>query len=399
MVSVLAVYEKRAERIRKHLGERDLKALAVLESLNTIYVSGFHLDVAPWERPVATVIPVDAEPFMVLCELSINHYRFGLEKNAHWIKDVRYYDEHPRLTNRRYYTQEIDLLLSETLEEKGITRGKIGVDSSRSTFEKWVRPHLPDLQVVDESRLLREMRLVKDEYELDLIRKSGELSDYGQEKMKEAIKVGKTPVGIGHEVAYALALEAAKRYPEGYSIDVNAGFTGTGVEGAMPHGWLRPSARKLLKGDSLVNGVSVRLNKYGVENERTFFLGTPTEKQKKFFEVATEAQLKGLEVCVAGNKVSDIDAAALQVIENAGYGDYVFHRTGHGIGLGGHEYWDDGSFNHRIMKPGMVTSVEPALYVYGLGGFRHSDTVIVGRDKPEVTTKYTKELKDLIIHE
>jgi Xaa-Pro aminopeptidase/Xaa-Pro dipeptidase len=167
----------------------------------------------------------------------------------------------------------------------------------------------------------------------------------------------------------------------------------------MPHGWLRPSARKLLKGDSLVNGVSVRLNKYGVENERTFFLGTPTEKQKKFFEVATEAQLKGLEVCVAGNKVSDIDAAALQVIENAGYGDYVFHRTGHGIGLGGHEYWDDGSFNHRIMKPGMVTSVEPALYVYGLGGFRHSDTVIVGRDKPEVTTKYTKELKDLIIHE
>jgi Xaa-Pro dipeptidase len=97
-------------------------------------------------------------------------------------------------------------------------------------------------------------------------------------------------------------------------------------------------------------------------------------------------------------KKSRLDAAALKVIEDVGFGDYVFHRTAHGIGLGGHEYWDDSSFNHRIMKPGMVTSVEPALYVYGLGGFRHSDTVIIGKDKPEVTTKYTKGLKDLIIH-
>jgi len=398
MLNGLNYYRNRAERIRKYLGTRDLKALAVLDSLNMIYVSGFHLDVAPWERPVATVIPLDAEPFMILCELSINHYKYGVEKNAHWIRDVRYYDEHPRQTKRRYYAREIDILLSETLEEKGITKGKIAVDSGRATFEKWVKPHLPDLQVVDESKLLREMRLVKDEYELDLIRKAGELSDWGQEKMKQAIRPGKPTVAIGHEVAHALALETARRYPEGYAIDVGAGFTGTGPEGAMPHGWLRPSARKIKKGDSLVDGIGVRLNKYGVENERTFFVGIPTDKQKKYFEVATEAQLKSLDMCVAGNRVSDIDAAAQKVIEDAGFGDYIFHRTGHGIGLGGHEYWDDTGFNHRIMKPGMVTSVEPAIYVYGLGGFRHSDTVIIGKDKPEVTTKYTKRLKDLIVH-
>ena len=62
-------------------------------------------------------------------------------------------------------------------------------------------------------------------------------------------------------------------------------------------------------------------------------MGKPIEKQKRFFEVMSEAQRRGVEMCVAGNKVSDIDAVALKVIEDAGFGDYVFHRTGHGIGL------------------------------------------------------------------
>lgn len=395
-MSLVDYCKKRAERIRKYLAERDLKALVVLDALNTIYVSGFHLDVEPWERPVATVIPIDAEPCIILNELSTNHYRYGLEKNELWIKDVRYYDEHPRLTNRRYYTRDFPLLLSETLEEKGIFKGRICVDSAPSTLEGWIRPHLPDVQVVDASLLLREMRVVKDEYELDLIRKAGELSDYGQGKLQEKIKPGKPEVVIGHEAACEIAQEAAEKYPD-YSIEVRVTFTGTGPFSAMPHGWHRPSGRKIQKGDSLNSVVSVRLNKYYVENERTYFVGRPTKEQKRYFDVVTEAQKKGVEMCVAGNKVSDIDAAALKVIETAGLGDFVFHRTGHGIGLAGHEYWHDMSFNHRIMKPGMVTSVEPMLCVYGLGGFRHSDTVIIGKDKPEVVTKYTKELEDLII--
>jgi len=395
----LAVYQKRTERIRKYLAESDLTSLAVLDGLNTIYVSGLLFELPTRERPAATVIPVDSEPFMILDELSVNLYQYGLEKNRHWIRDVRHYDEHPRITKRRYYTREFPLLLSETLEEKGIVKGRIGVDSSQSVFEMWVKPYLPDLQVVDAGKILREMRLIKDEYELDLIRKAAELSDWGQEKMKQTIKAEKTHVGIGYEVAHLVAEEAARRYPADYSIEVSTvGFTGTGPEeGASPYGWSRPSGRKLQKGDSLPDEVSVRLNKYWAENERTFFIGRPTEKQKRLFDVMTEAQRKGIEMCVEGNKVSDIDGGALKVIEDAGLEDYVLHRTGHGIGLGGHEYWEDMSFNHRIMKTGMVTTVEPALYLRGSGGFRHSDTVIIGRDRPEVTTKYTKELEDLIV--
>ena len=398
MLNSLNVYKNRAERIKNYLAKKDLKALVVLDSLNTIYVSGFQLDVEPWERPVATVIPLDGEPFMILNELSMNHYQYGLEKNAHWIKDVRYYDEHPRITKRRYYVRDFPLLLCETLEEKGIFEGRIGFDATNLGLEKQMNFYLPDLKVVDESKLLREMRLVKDEYELDLMRKAAELADYGMEKMKEAIKVGKSNLEVGYEVAYEISKEAAKRYPTDVSIQIAAGFTGTGPEeGAMPHGWRMPNGRRIQVGDTLLAGIGVRLNCYWVEDERTFIVGKPTEKQRKFFEVATEAQRKAIEMCVAGNRVSDVDAAALKVIEDAGFGDYVFHRTGHGIGLGGHEYWHDMAFNHRIMKPCMVTSVEPMLCVYGVGGFRHSDTVVIGEKEPEVLTKYPKELEDLII--
>lgn len=387
---------KRAEKIREYLAKEELEALAVTNNLNLIYVTGFFLDVATWERPVIAVIPVNKEPFMIHCELSTNHVRFALEHGRGWIKDVRYYSEHPRQTNRLYTVKEWSTLVSETLREKGITKGKIGVDSSPGSLEGKLKPHLPNLSFVDASRLLREMRLMKCEEELDLLRKSGELSDWGQVRYKEAIKVGKRWIELNAEVSYLLAKESAERYPD-YSIRASAGGTGMSIFSAMPHGPGGFSGRKIQKGDVIINGTGARLNYYGVENERTFIVGGPTEKQRRAFEVMTEAQVKAVEMCVEGNKLSDIDAVAQKVIEDAGYGDYIMHRTGHGMGLAGHEYWDDMAFSHRTLEAGMVTSVEPGIYIYGLGGFRHSDTVVVGKKKPEVLTKYTKELEYLTV--
>ncbi|RJS88570.1 aminopeptidase P family protein, partial [Candidatus Bathyarchaeota archaeon] len=100
------VLSRRAERIKEYLTERELEALAVMDNLNFTYVTGFFLDTAPWERPVVAVIPADGEPFMVLCELSTNHVRFALEQGRGWIKDVRFYAEHPRQVNRLYTVRE-----------------------------------------------------------------------------------------------------------------------------------------------------------------------------------------------------------------------------------------------------------------------------------------------------
>lgn len=388
-------FEKRVERIKQYLAERDLRALVVLDDLNTIYVSGFHIDVATWERPVATVIPLDVEPFMILNELSTNDIRYAQEQKTVWIKDLHFYIEHPRPVNRIHTMREWDRLLCELLEDRKIFRGRIGVDAKGSWLKSQLRNHLPELEVVDCGQLLREMRSVKDEYELNLIRKACELGDLGLCHFTETIAVGKTALEIAAETTLKLTSDVVERYPE-YAIDVWCSFTGTGPFGAMPHG-MRFNSRKVQKGESLLAVVIVKLNAYVGEDERTFFTGPPDEKQRKFFEVMKKAQAAGVEQCVAGNKLSDIDSAASKVIEDAGYGQYIFHRTGHGIGLGGHEYPHDMAFSYRTLEPGMVFSVEPAIFVYGFAGFRHSDTVIIGKEKPEVATKFSKELEDLIV--
>lgn len=385
--------EKRMSEIRKQLVEKNLEALAITDALNFTYATGFFLDTATWERPVVAVIPVDAEPFMVLCELSTNHVRFAHQQGRGCVKDVRIYVEHPRQIHRLYTVREWSILVSDAFRERSLVKGSIGVDANPQGLEKRLKSSLPDLDFVDSGALLREMRLVKCDEELDLLRKGGTLSDYGQMRYKEAIKVGKTGLEIGAEAAKHMASEAVKRFPD-YLISVSA--SGASSIG-MPHGLGGYSGQNIKRGDTIINGIGARLNMYGVENERTFIVGEPTEKQARLFNVMLEAQLRSVDMCVEGNRISDIDSAAQKVIEDAGYGDYIMHRTGHGMGLGGHEYFDDVSFNHQVLKEGMVTSVEPGIYVYGECGFRHSDTVVVGKKKPEVLTNYSKELQNLTV--
>ncbi|MBS7613563.1 aminopeptidase P family protein [Candidatus Bathyarchaeota archaeon] len=391
-----SLLEERGKRIREYLDRNELKAMIILNDLNTIYVSGVFVDVSTWERPIATIIPLDDEPCMILCELSMNHVKYSLEHGRGWIKDLKFYAEHPRQVNRMFTMREWSMLLKEVLSEKDVVRGKVGVDSDPKTLEFWLKPYLPELVYINASELLREMRVIKCREELDLIRKAGELTDWAQVKYKEAITIDKSWIELGAEVTYYMAQEAARRYPD-YSIRVGAGGTGLGEFSAMPHGPGGHDGRKIKRGDIIINGTFASLQHYCAENERTYLVGEPSEKTKKLFEVMLEAQTKAIEMCIEDNKVSDIDSAAQEVIEKAGYGNYIMHRTGHGIGLAGHEYWDDIAFNHRLLKAGMVTSVEPGIYIYGFGGFRHSDTVIIGKDKPEVVTKFPKDLKNIIV--
>jgi Xaa-Pro aminopeptidase/Xaa-Pro dipeptidase len=100
---------------------------------------------------------------------------------------------------------------------------------------------------------------------------------------------------------------------------------------------------------------------------------------------------------VAGEPLCEVDAAAQAVIEQAGLGRYIIHRTGHGIGIAGHEEPADMAFNPRPLLAGEVLSSEPGIYIYGLGGFRHDDTVIVGLNGPEVVTTTTLALEEMVL--
>src|SRR5690606_31755650 len=100
------------------------------------------------------------------------------------------------------------------------------------------------------------------------------------------------------------------------------------------------------KGHGILNIILCRINGYWVENERTLFVGEPSPEQKRCFNLMAEAQAATVAAMVEGGRIADIDSAGQRVYEAADMGDYVFHRSGHGIGIGGHEYPHDTAFNY-----------------------------------------------------
>jgi Xaa-Pro aminopeptidase len=384
------VYQDRLTRIRRELEHADLAALAVLTPENFLYVSGYFLDVQPWERPVAAILPRDGDPFLVMHELSTNHVRYATEHRSMWIPDVHFYAEHYRLQHRTYMTPQWPQMVADLLRRRGIRRGRLGVDSAAGPIAR-VPDLVPGLVLVGAGGILREMRLVKCEEELALIRQGGELSDWAQARYREHLAPGRPVAEIDALVLHEMSQEAIRRFPD-YKVELRV-FGLTGPHSACPHGISGNYAQLVEAGHSVVNIIIPRLNGYVCENERTFFVGPPSREQGAAFEAAVEAQEAAAAVFVEGAVAADVDAAAQRVFERRGFGDRMLHRTGHGIGLAGHEYPDDIAFSCRPLGEHEVWSCEPGIYLYGVGGFRHDDTVIVKRGAPEITTKFPRDIE------
>ena len=114
------------------------------------------------------------------------------------------------------------------------------------------------------------------------------------------------------------------------------------------------------------------------------FFGAPTDEMKRVYELVRRANLAGKAAVKPGARLCDVDHAARQVIEEAGYGEYFIHRTGHGIGLEVHEPPDVSAVCERVLEPGMIFSIEPGIYLSGKFGVRIEDLVTVTQDGCEV---------------
>ena len=264
----------------------------------------------------------------------------------------------------------------------------LGVDAAGGPLAR-VPALLPDLRLVPSVTAMREMRFVKCDEELRVHRDAGALSDWGQQRYLENIRPGRHLQELDFTVAAMMSEEAAKRFP-GENAELRC-WTLSGPASASPHGDGMPTGATIEKGHGIVNICNVRLNGMMTENERTFFVGKPTNQQVALYEAARAANEAGVAAAFAGNPVCAIDAAAQAVIAKAGFGENILHRTGHGMGVQGHEYPDDMPFCYRPLLKGEVFSVEPGIYVYGLGGFRLDDTVVIG-DKPELLTHASRDI-------
>ncbi|WP_429845122.1 M24 family metallopeptidase [Brevibacillus sp. FIR094] len=163
----------------------------------------------------------------------------------------------------------------------------------------------------------------------------------------------------------------------------------------MPH--VFSGMRKLEKGDILIHTHHVLFQGYIAECERTCFVQEASERQRAAFGVMQRAQQAALDVIKAGVPMCEVDRAARSIIQEAGFGDFAIHRSGHSIGLDIHEPPFFRFDEEALLEEGMVFTVEPGFYVPGLGGFRHSDTVIVTRDGYELITDVPRDLDSMIL--
>jgi len=382
-------FEYRRTIMRRTMEANRLDALAFLTTDFFQWVTNFHVDVQLWERPILVVVPLDGEPFAAMNELSTNHLRGTIERGVMWVTDVGIWSEHPRVTNRVPVRAQWAEMVADRLRQRGLVRATIGVDAAGGPLGR-VATLLPDLRLVACTAQLREMRFVKCDEELQVHRAAGSLSDWGQQRYLESIRPGRRPQELDFTVAAMISEEAARRFP-GENAEIRC-LTLSGPPSASPHGDGMPTGATIEKGHGVVNICNIRLNGMMTENERTYFVGKPTNQQVALYEAARAANEAGTAAAVAGNPVAGIDAAAQAAIEKAGFGENILHRTGHGMGVQGHEYPDDMAFCYRPLLAGEVFSVEPGIYVYGLGGFRIDDSVVIG-SKPETLTNAPRDIQ------
>lgn len=390
----LDVFRWKHEQIRSYLDEHGYAALVVTTPANFYMTTGFHLDVEPWERPVAAVFPREGEPFMVMNKLSQNHLAMAKAEGTLYVTDYVTYVEYVPYRGRTYTTPQWTELLAARLQDAGIRKGNLAVDGPATSLLPLQR-HLPAITFTDVTPFMMSVREVKHPEELAVLRLAANLSDWAQDRYMEVVAPGKLCTAVDSEVARMIYEESGRRHPDRNISVFMLGLSGPAS--AAPHGIVANAGLRFEKGHGVVNIIVIRLDGLVVENERILFLGEPTDLQRRAYDAATRACVAGAEQMVAGNVVAEIDAAAQEVIEKAGFGQYMLHRTGHGMGIAGHEFPADVAFNYRRLKENEVWSSEPGIYIPGVGGFRQDDTVIVGAERPEVITKRSLQLKDQIV--
>ena len=226
-------------------------------------------------------------------------------------------------------------------------------------------------------------RCVKEPYELERMRKAQMITDEAFKEVLKRIHVGMTEKELAAELIYCLL----KKGGEGLSFDP---IVVSGPNTSLPHGV--PGDRRLKEGDFITMDFGVIYQGYCSDMTRTVALGYATDEMKKVYDTVLKAQLAGIAVTKAGVTGKQIDAAARQVIQEAGYGQYFGHGYGHCLGMEVHEMPSCSPGGETVMQTNMVSSAEPGIYLPGKFGVRIEDVVIFTDDGCEDITQSPKNL-------
>ncbi|TML09693.1 MAG: aminopeptidase P family protein, partial [Actinobacteria bacterium] len=261
--------------------------------------------------------------------------------------------------------------------------GKFGFESTHLTYRAYEELRDGGLELVPRAGLVESLRAVKDEDELEKIRRAAAITDRAYERIAEERFVGRTE----RELAWRMTELFHELGADEEAFDT---IVAAGANGARPHA--DPGDRVIERGTTIVVDAGAVLDGYCSDCTRTFATGELPDELRRAYDVCLEAQLKGLEAARSGAEAKQTDAAAREVIEEAGFGQNFGHGLGHGVGIDVHEAPHVASTSTDSLVANNVVTIEPGIYLEGTGGIRIEDLVIITNGEPEVVSSFAKEL-------
>jgi Xaa-Pro dipeptidase len=361
----------RITRLQQTMEAKNLKTIALLPGPSLFFLTGlsFHL----LERPIVGFFTTRHNPLFIIPELE----RSKVENCPLEIDVIDYGEDQ-----------------ASRLDAFDAAGRKLRLEGSRIGMEPLVmrafelrllEGAIPSATFVSADDIVTGLRLKKDETEIERMRQAVEIAETALKETVNRVKTGMTELELASELVIQLLRAGSES-----EIPFNP-IVSSGPNSAFVHA--TPSERKLKAGDMLMIDFGARVNGYISDITRTFAIGEIHDEMRKVYEVVKEANTAGKNAVKVGVQCSEVDHAARSVIEEAGYGKYFIHRTGHGIGLEGHEGPYISGDNELLLTEGMTFTIEPALYLPNQGGVRIEDNVVVTAEGVECLTSYPRELQ------
>ena len=346
-------------KLREVMNEKGLEAVVILSPYNRRYLSGFT------GTSGSLLITQDKS-------LLITDFRYIQQANDQAQDFEVINQEGPMLS-------KINDLIKEGQYKN------VGVESHLITYNEYQALNTDAVELSSIESVIETIRMVKDEFEIKQIQKAADIVDETYEHILKWVKPGMTENEVNNEMEMFMRSKGATCS----SFDT---IVASGHRGALPHGVA--SNKVIEEGDMITLDFGALYEGYVSDVTRTFAIGEPKEEMKKIYNIVLEAQLAALEQIKPGMTGKEADTIARDIIKSYGYGEQFGHSLGHGIGLEVHEGPALSQKSDIVLEENMYITLEPGIYVDGLGGVRIEDDVLVTKNGLQ---RFTKSSKDLII--
>ena len=361
-------YRARWARLRAIPG---VDAIAIVPGANMVYFTGLHLHLS--ERPIIAFFTADEGLAFIIPELEVPQIH-----NRPDLADVRLFPWNDR--------DGFEGAFGEALRALGLVGGSLGIDGMTMRVSEWLALHRAAGSLTPQpvERALTAIRAIKTAPEVEAMRQAVRISEAALAATMGIVRPGMTE----RQIATLLNDEMSKGGAQGIAFSA---LVQTGPNSALPHGHV--TDRALGADDFLLIDYGAMFDGYPADITRTFCLGTPSAEMIRIHEMVLRANEAARAAAGPGVAMGAVDAAAREVIAAAGYGDYFIHRTGHGLGLDTHEPIPQIAPGVAdLLEVGMAFTIEPGIYIPGLGGVRIEDNVVVTETGVEVLTSYPRGL-------